>query len=109
MAPRPRAPAKTTGADERLMTMRNSEMHVLAALGAAMLSAALIVPTVWFTEARAAGGDKLEDMEVIEASLAYKKPDAPKQPQKPTTQTPEVKPQGVSRDDTHVSEHKDDK
>lgn len=80
--------------------MRDVEMHAMAALGATLLSAALAVPTVWFTDARAQTGPVLENMESIEAALAYKKPNAPKQPQKQRqAPSPEVKPQGVSRDE----------
>jgi len=81
--------------------MKNAEMHMLAALGATLFSAALVVPTVWFTDARASTAPPLGEMESIEASLAYKKPNAPKQPQKQKqAPNPEVKPDGVSRDET---------
>jgi len=81
--------------------MKNAEMHMLAALGATLLSAALVVPTVWFTSARASSGPPLGEMETIEASLAYKKPNAPRQPQKQKqAPNPVVKPDGVSRDET---------
>ena len=75
---------------------------MLAALGAALFSAALVVPTVWFADdARASAKPPLMEMESIEASLAYKKPNAPKQPQKvKQAPNPEVKPDGVSRDET---------
>jgi hypothetical protein len=80
--------------------MQESQMHLFAALGAAALSAALIVPTVWLTEAKADTSAPLEEMESIEASLAYKKPNAPKQPQKKVqAPPPEVKPEGVSHDE----------
>lgn len=90
--------------------MRDGEMHALAALGALAFTAALSLPTLWFTDARADSAP-LEDMEVIEASLAYKKPDAPRQPQKPKqVAAPEVKPEGVSRDETKkVDEKKEPK
>jgi hypothetical protein len=87
--------------------MKNAEMHMLAGLGAALFSAALVVPTVWLTEARASSGPPLMEMESIEASLAYKKPNAPKQPQKvKQAPNPEVKPDGVSRDETKKVEDK---
>lgn len=84
-------------------------MHAMAALGALAFTAALSLPTMWFTDARADTAP-LEDMEVIEASLAYKKPNTPKQPQKPRQQpNPEVKVEGVSRDETKkVDETKKD-
>ena len=81
--------------------MRDGEMHAMAALGAILFSAALSIPTVFMAAKRMADGPPLEDMEVIEASLAYKKPSAPRQPQKPrNAPQPEVKPEGVSRDET---------
>ncbi|MDB4960604.1 MAG: hypothetical protein JWP01_603 [Myxococcales bacterium] len=87
--------------------MKNAEMHMMAALGAALLSAALVVPTVWFSEARASTGPVVDHLDVLEASLAYKKPNAPKQPQKRTQGAPpEVKPEGVSRDENKVVEDK---
>lgn len=90
--------------------MKDSEMHTMAGLGALILSGLLVVPTVWFTESRAEAKSPLADMETIEASLAYKKPNAPKQPQKPRNEpVPEVKPEGVSRDETKKPEEKKDK
>lgn len=76
-------------------------MHVVAMFGALALSAALVVPTAVLG---GGGGDDdgppLKDMESIEASLAYKKPNAPKQPQKKkVAPPPEVKPEGVSHDE----------
>lgn len=82
-------------------------MHTMAVIGALAFSAALAVPTVFMTAARADGRPALEDMEVIEASLAYKSEKKPKQPQKPTNQpVPEVKPDGVSRDETKKPDEK---
>lgn len=76
-------------------------MHLFAAFGAAALCAALIVPTVLLGESSADTTPPLDDMEAIEASLAYKKPNAPKQPQKQKAPPPpEVKPEGVSHDET---------
>ena len=81
--------------------MRESEMHITAAISALTLTAGIVYGTVRFSEARADTKPPLEEMETIEASLAYKKPNAPKQPQKPkTAPPPEVKPEGVSRDET---------
>jgi type IV secretory pathway VirB10-like protein len=80
--------------------MRESEMHLFAAVGAIALSAALAVPTVLMGDAKADTTPPLENMEAIEASLAYKKPNAPKQPQKQKAPPPpEVKPEGVSHDE----------
>jgi hypothetical protein len=81
--------------------MKNGEMHTVATLGAILFSAAIVAPTVYFTNARADTTPPLMQMESIEASLAYKKPNAPKQPQKvKQAPNPEVKPDGVSRDET---------
>jgi len=88
--------------------MKNAELHALSAFGAIAITAALAAPTVWWTEARAQE-PPLRDMEVIEASLAYKPPNAPKtkQPQKPRpTPAPEVKPEGVSRDENKKIDEK---
>ena len=84
------------------MGFRNGEMHVFAGLGAVLISVALVVPSVAFESCneRAEAGPILEDMESIEASLAYKKPNAPKQPQKQTREAVKNDPLGVSRDDT---------
>lgn len=87
--------------------MRNGEMHVMAGFGAVLLTAALCVPTVFLTDSRAQTGPVLDDMESIEASLAYKKPNAPKQPQKvKQAPPPEVKPEGVSRDENKKVDEK---
>lgn len=83
------------------MALRNGEMHVFAGLGAIVLSAALVVPSVMMTAETVEAGPIIDDdMESIEASLAYKKPNAPKQPQKETRTAVKVDPQGVSRDET---------
>ncbi|MGE0870311.1 MAG: hypothetical protein AB7P03_17225 [Kofleriaceae bacterium] len=84
-------------------------MHAVAAIGTVWLAAALVVPSVMFGRASAEQGPVLDDMVVIEASLAYKKPNAPKQPQKPKKTNPEVKPEGVSRDENKPVEDKKDK
>lgn len=91
--------------------MRNGEMHSIAGFGAAFFAAALVVPTVYLSGSRAQKGPALDDMETIEAALAYKKPNAPKQPQKvKQAPNPEVKPEGVSRDENKkVEEKKDEK
>jgi hypothetical protein len=90
--------------------MRDGEMHMAAAFGAILLSGLLAVPTIWFSAAQGNSGPPLADMESIEASLAYKKPNAPKQPQKQKqAPNPEVKPEGVSHDETKVAPDKDPK
>ena len=89
------------------MSLKNGEMHVISALGAAVLSIAVVVPTVWFAQAKEVQASPLlEDMEAIEASLAIKKAPA-KQPQKKIEQKPpEQKDEGVSRDEKKVVEEK---
>lgn len=87
------------------MSLKNGEMHVISALGAAVLSIAVVVPTVWFAKAKdVQAAPLLEDMEAIEASLAVKKKPA-KQPQKKIEEKPpEEKVEGVSKDEKKVVE-----
>jgi len=83
-------------------------MHVLAMFGTLALSAAFVVPTI-VMGGRADADDRppLDNLEAIEASLAYKKPNAPKQPQKQKAPPPpEVKPQGVSHDENKKPDEK---
>jgi hypothetical protein len=82
------------------MSFNDGEMQVVSILGAAILTAALGVPVAYLTEKAAPDKTKLEDMEPIEASIAYKK-DKPKekQPQKPTSQPVVQKDEGVSHDE----------
>lgn len=86
-------------------------MHTTALLGALALTVGIGYGTIRFSEARGDTRSPLEDMEVIEASLAYKKPNAKtKQPQKPKdAPVPEVKPDGVSRDENKKVDEKKDK
>lgn len=90
------------------MSLKDPEMKVVSLLGATLLSAALIVPIVWFTDAAAVEAPVLKDQEVIEATIAYRKTPQ-KQPQK-KFQNPDVqKPEGVSRDENKKPvEKKDD-
>jgi outer membrane biosynthesis protein TonB len=87
------------------MSLKDGEMQAIAALGAAVLAAALAVPAVFFAHPKDVdAGPLLEDMEAIEASLAVKKAPA-KQPQKKIDPKPaEVKPDGVSHDDKKVAD-----
>lgn len=93
------------------MSMKDGELQIVAAIGTLVLSCALIAPITYFTEATAATGPDLDNMESIEASLAYKKPNAPKQPQKhKRAPDPVVKPDGVSHDENKkVDDKKQDK
>ena len=85
-------------------------MQIVSILGAVVLSAALIVPTLWFTKAAKAQDAPLADnRQVIEATLAYRKKPQ-KQPQKKFDQPEVVKPKGVSHDENKkVEEKKEEK
>ncbi len=78
-------------------------LHAWSAFGVALVCGLLILGG--WKGASAFGGDdddkpNLDDMEAIEASLAYKKAEPKKQPQKKkNAPAPEVKPEGVSRDE----------
>ncbi len=91
--------------------MKDGDIQLVAALGAMVVSCVLIGPIMYFTDATADTGPIIDDRESIEASLAYKTPNAPKQPQKPKrAPDPEVKPEGVSRDENKkVDDKKVDK
>lgn len=81
------------------MALKDTEMHVLSIAGAALVTAALFVPMIWFTDAAEDKGGELKDYQVIEATIAYKKSPT-KQPQKQSQPTPTIdKPEGVSRDE----------
>ncbi|HEY4175444.1 MAG TPA: hypothetical protein VGM90_01370 [Kofleriaceae bacterium] len=90
--------------------MRNAEIHMLAGFGSILLTAAIVVPTVFMKDAAAEHQPELKDYEVIEASIAYKAPTAqpkPKQPQKEMKETvPDVKPEGVSHDENKKPDEK---
>lgn len=89
------------------MALRDKEMHVMSFFGAAIISAALFVPMMWFTNAAEAEGPQLKDMQVIEATIAYRKTPQ-KQPQKQVKQTEVVKPEGVSHDENKKPPEKKD-
>jgi outer membrane biosynthesis protein TonB len=83
------------------MSLNDGQLQISAMVGTLVLAAGLLVPTVILTGAAALpdDGPKLAEMEAIEASLAYKKPNAPKQPQKHVkAPEPDAKPDGVSHD-----------
>jgi hypothetical protein len=85
-------------------------MHTVAAFGAIAVSALLAVPTVWLGGERVEAKPALDDMQMIEASLAYKNPKAPAQPQKQrSTPPPPVKQEGVSHDEHKKPDDKKDK
>lgn len=71
------------------MSFKDREMQTISALGAAVITAALVFPVLYGVAAADVTKSKFEDMESIEASVAYKK-EPKKQPEKKTSQ-PEVK------------------
>ncbi len=93
------------------MSMKNTEMHVVAGVGAVLpLAVFFVLSTVFgfFESSRADDGPKLEDKLVIEASLARRtnksKVLQPKKDLAPAEKT--KKPDGVSRDDKKKIEDK---
>lgn len=85
------------------MSLGDGEMHVLSGVGIGVLAGGLVVLMVITAidhDPAQAARDPLDDMDPIEASIAYKKSPA-KQPQKKfRPPDPDVKPQGVRKDDT---------
>lgn len=82
---------------------RERDMHTVAILGSLAICAALVaVPLVAASAKPAEEGPNLLELEAIEASLAYKKPESkPRQPEKIKQAPPDpVKPVGVSKDET---------
>lgn len=92
------------------MALRDTEMHVVSVLGAGVIAAVLFVPAMVLSNGGGEEGPQLKDMQVIEATIAYRKTPQ-KQPQKQVKQVEEVKPEGVSRDENKKVEEKkkDDK
>ncbi|HEX8114996.1 MAG TPA: TonB C-terminal domain-containing protein [Kofleriaceae bacterium] len=82
------------------MSFNNGQMHGLALVGTVVLSGALFGGTLYLTEAaEATHPPELKEMITIEASLA-RTSEKKKQPQKELkAPEPEVKPEGVSRDE----------
>jgi hypothetical protein len=81
--------------------VRDRNLHLVAAAGALLISAALVATPLVYAGSKpaAAEGPDLDDMEAIEASLAYKSAAPPKQPVKKfQAPPPDVKPEGVSTD-----------
>lgn len=83
--------------------MNDTNMHVWSIVGTAVITAAVSGITLYSSEwAEAAAGtkDPYADMEVIDAALAELPKKPQKQPQKKfRAPDPEVKPEGVSRDE----------
>jgi hypothetical protein len=80
------------------MSFKDGEIQVVSVLGTMILTSALCLPVAYLTEKATAEKTKWDDMESIEASIAYKKTPQ-KQPQKKTVQPDVVKDEGVSRDE----------
>jgi outer membrane biosynthesis protein TonB len=80
------------------MSFKDGEIQTISVLGTAILTAALFLPVLYLTEKAEASKTKWDDMESIEASIAYKKTPQ-KQPQKKTREVEEKKDEGVSRDE----------
>jgi hypothetical protein len=86
------------------MTLRDGELHVFAGAGVGLLSAGFVVMTLAYSSCSDADADSkamhnpLEDMETIEASIAYRK--APKkQPEKKTRAPEEAKTKNITSDE----------
>jgi hypothetical protein len=88
----------------------NAGLHGLASAGLAVVvfvcAGGLYVQRGWAQDKPE--GPAIEDLEVIEASIAYKKAEPQKQPQKKKRAAEEKKVEGVSRDETKVPEEKKD-
>jgi hypothetical protein len=80
------------------MSFKDGEMQTISALGAVIISVGLFAPVLFLTEKADASRARLEDMESIEASIAFKK-EPQKQPQKKTSQPEVKKDEGVSKDE----------
>jgi TonB C terminal len=80
------------------MSFRDGEIQVVSVLGTAILTAGLFLPVMYLTKKAVVEHTRWDDMESIEASIAYKKTPQ-KQPQKKTQQPEVKKDEGVSRDD----------
>ncbi len=82
---------------------RERDMHIAAGFGALLVFSAMVAtPLVYANSSPPENtGPALDQLEAIEATLAYKAAAPPKQPQKKFQAPPEqVKPEGVSRDET---------
>lgn len=89
---------------------QNAMLHTWAATGVAVITFGIVGGLYYQAEAYGAGprGPALEDLEVIEASIAYKKTEK-KQPQKKKRAPNPAKPdEGVRRDDTKPDPPKKD-
>lgn len=88
------------------MALKDSEMQMVSVFGTAVLTALLFAPPLVCVHAEALK-PPAENLVAIEASIAYSK--APqKQPQKKFRAPDEVKPEGVSHDETKKPDEKKD-
>jgi hypothetical protein len=81
------------------MSFKDGEIQAVSILGTAILTSLLTIPVLYLTEKAAPAHEKFDNMESIEASIAYKKTPQ-KQPQKQTSQPIVKKDEGVSHDET---------
>jgi outer membrane biosynthesis protein TonB len=90
------------------MSFKDNELHLVAALGACVVLAALTVPVVVFAggNGESSSNEPPLQMDAIEASIAYKKAPA-KQPQKKQREPDPVdKPDAISRSDDKITDAK---
>ena len=80
------------------MSFKNGEMHTISVLGAVVVTVSFFLPVLFLTERVDTPKIKLDDMESIEASIAYKKTPQ-KQPQKKTSQPEQKKADAITHDD----------
>lgn len=90
------------------MARSDSDLHLWAATGVAIVASLMGGGLYWQTARADSGqrGPNLDDLEVIEASIAYKKAEPQKQPQKKRRAPIEEQIEGVSRDETKVPDEK---
>src|SRR4051794_21710186 len=90
------------------MALKDTELQVVSIAATGILTVALFIPVLFFTESAKADGPQLKDMEAIEATIAYRKTPQ-KQPQKHTEPPPTIeKPEGVSHDENKKPPEKKD-
>jgi outer membrane biosynthesis protein TonB len=80
------------------MSFKDGEMRAISVLGTFVVTSALFLPVIYLTEAAEASHTKWDDMESIEASIAYKKTPQ-KQPQKQTHEVEKPKDNTISHDE----------
>ncbi|HEY4239868.1 MAG TPA: TonB C-terminal domain-containing protein [Kofleriaceae bacterium] len=88
--------------------MDDVPLHTAATTGTGVLVAGLVLLISRSGSGMTAAPPPLEKMDEIEASIAYKKPNQPKQPQKKLSAPEIVKPEGISHDENKKVEPKKD-